>query len=914
MIPFAAWYLFISFLGFVTFPIVYRIFPALPDKGYPFSRAAGLMLWGYIFWLLASLGIVHNDSTGLLFALGLILVFAAWFFMRSRNNEVLTWMRTNFRTLAGIELLFLLTFAAWTIVRAANPAAVGTEKPMELAFINAISRSSTFPPNDPWLSGYSISYYHFGYILIAMLAGITGVQGSIAFNLGTALIFGLSAVGSFSIVNNLVIISKRQKGQADRKGVRFTISALLGPLFLLIVSNLEGFLHSIHNRGILWFSDSAGGLFSPFWKWLDIKDLNQPPPENLSFIPDKFWWWWRASRVIQDFDLAGAPKEIINEFPFFSYLLADMHPHLLVMPFILIAMGFALNLILGGGWGEIRWTQFKLDLRSVVWSSTIAAIAGIGLIQNGLVSLSTLKTFGGLGLLFLSGYVFYSLRHDISVKAWLSHGIKSIEFGLPLHINIQAVITAALLLGGIAFLNTWDAPIYAFLIPGGYALSRVLEDRIPARKALKEFFWLIIICGAGAFIFYLPFYIGFSSQAGGVIPNLIYPTRGAHLWVMFAPLLLPLFALLIYLLFSWEKQAGTNSILKRGLFISAGAVLILFLLSIAIGVIASNLPGVTELFLGSIAAPDVFVAVQSAFIRRILNPGGWVTLTLLLFLSLSLLLKIISSHTWKTTLRNDPQLLNSQRINALAYTALIIFLGVVLVLGPEFFFLRDQFGWRINTIFKFYFQSWILWSIAGAYGTIFLFGGLKQPYSLFFKIAFILVLGMSMVYPIFSLWSVSAGFSPERWTLDSTSYLENSNPDEMAAINWLKTAPFGVVAEAVSYSGGSYTGYARIATHTGLPSVLGWIGHENQWRGGNIEIGSRQGDIERLYCSQEWTEIKPILDVYNIRYVVIGSLERSTYQPNQSSCPTGLEETKFHQFLVPVFQSGGVTIFENPRE
>jgi uncharacterized membrane protein len=96
--------------------------------------------------------------------------------------------------------------------------------------------------------------------------------------------------------------------------------------------------------------------------------------------------------------------------------------------------------------------------------------------------------------------------------------------------------------------------------------------------------------------------------------------------------------------------------------------------------------------------------------------------------------------------------------------------------------------------------------------------------------------------------------------------------------------------------------------------VLGWIGHENQWRGGNIEIGSRQGDIERLYCSQEWTEIKPILDVYNIRYVVIGSLERSTYQPNQSSCPTGLEETKFHQFLVPVFQSGGVTIFENPRE
>ncbi len=101
------------------------------------------------------------------------------------------------------EILFLVAFAGMAIIRAANPEILGTEKPMELAFINAILHSPEFPPHDPWLSGYAISYYYFGYVLVAMLAKITLVQGSIAFNLGIALVFGLSASGAFGLVYNL---------------------------------------------------------------------------------------------------------------------------------------------------------------------------------------------------------------------------------------------------------------------------------------------------------------------------------------------------------------------------------------------------------------------------------------------------------------------------------------------------------------------------------------------------------------------------------------------------------------------------------------------------------------------------------------------------------------------------------------
>ncbi|GAG92083.1 unnamed protein product, partial [marine sediment metagenome] len=271
-------------------------------RGYAFSRTLGTLLWGYLFWLLASLHILPNDLTGLLFSITLLLILSGWALRSVGLEEIKKWWRSNYRLVIGIELLFLLAFAGWTIVRAANPEATGTEKPMELAFINAILKSDTFPPHDPWLSGYAISYYYFGYVLVAMLAKITSVTGAVAFNLGISVIFALSAVGAYGLVYNLLAaLSTKHETPDDQSVARFSISALLGPFFLLIVSNLEGFFHMLHNRGIFWRMNDSGELTSKFWAWLDINDLNVPPLGELSWVPSRFWWWWRASRVVQDY-------------------------------------------------------------------------------------------------------------------------------------------------------------------------------------------------------------------------------------------------------------------------------------------------------------------------------------------------------------------------------------------------------------------------------------------------------------------------------------------------------------------------------------------------------------------------------------------------------------------------------------
>jgi uncharacterized membrane protein len=167
-----------------------------------------------------------------------------------------------------------------------------------------------------------------------------------------------------------------------------------------------------------------------------------------------------------------------------------------------------------------------------------------------------------------------------------------------------------------------------------------------------------------------------------------------------------------------------------------------------------------------------------------------------------------------------------------------------------------------------------------------------------FTAAWSLLVLASLPYPVFGLLSRTNQFRPAEWTLDGAAYIERYNPDEMEAIRWLQQAPYGVVAEAV---GGSYTGYARVSTHSGLPTVLGWVGHELQWRGGAEEIGSREPDIASLYRARSWDQASAVIEKYSIRYIYVGATERRDFRPNESM---------LQQHLPVVFQNNSVTIYE----
>ena len=813
MTNFILWYLLITALGFLTFPLAYRLLPALPERGYALSRALGLLLWGFIFWLAASFGLARNDLAGLFATLLILAVFSLWWGRSVESESPLHWLKKHRGYVLVVEILFLLAFAGLAFVRSHAPEALGTEKPMELAFINAVLRSETFPPNDPWLSGYAISYYYFGYVLTGMMAKFTATSGGVAFNLMIALVFGMSAAGAYGLLYNFLTLARKRSA---------IFPALLGPLFLLIVSNLEGFLEVLHRLGVGW-----NGSSGPFWVWLNIKDLSTPPAQPLGWIPERFWWWWRAARVIHDYDLtgAGANGEIIDEFPFFSYLLADLHPHVLAMPFGLLAVGLALHLYLGGWAGEINLRLTKIPL-------------------------------------------------------------------VPRGFAILAVV-----LGGVAFLNTWDLPVYLALAGLGLAFYRIRQHGW-AWTRLEELVVFGFTLGLSAILLYFPFYVSFSSQAGGILPNIVFPTRGAYLWIMFGSLFVPLFIFLLHL----RSKLPAN--LRLGFGLALGLTLLLWLISILLGLALANTDAIRQ-FITSQEATGAGDVLRAATLRRFEFIGGLTTLVLLLGMSAAYLTAIRAEEQNASVEQPSPASTpagqSAQAADTpLPFLLLMILLGGMLVLAPDFVYLRDGFGNRMNTIFKFYYQAWVLWSLVAAFAFVTIFSETRGWLTWAARIVLLLVTVMGLTYPILSLPNRVNYFQSEEPTLDAGGYLARYTPGDAAVVEFLSSQPFGAVAEAV---GGSYSEYGRIATHSGFQAVLGWGWHQWQWRGSDQAYAGREADMRALYEAPLWSQTSEILARYNVRYVVIGDLERRTYQVN---------EQKFIN-LPEIFRSGDTVVYLVPE-
>ena len=218
---------------------------------------------------------------------------------------------------------------------------------------------------------------------------------------------------------------------------------------------------------------------------------------------------------------------------------------------------------------------------------------------------------------------------------------------------------------------------------------------------------------------------------------------------------------------------------------------------------------------------------------------------------------------------------------------------------PEFFYLRDLFGTRMNTIFKFYYQAWILLGLSAAYACGNLGKKLHGLKKAIFSGIMVFLLALVMIYPVFITSGKWESLKRKQTlTLDGTTYLRNSRKNDWEGIQWLKAADPGIVLEKV---GSSYGGDNIVSTFAGLPAVLGPVGHESQWRGGYKEIGSRNDDVKRIYETHSWETAKELLETYKIRYVFIGSAEKSAYN---------IQEKKFERNLNEVFRSGNCTIYQ----
>ena len=180
--------------------------------------------------------------------------------------------------------------------------------------------------------------------------------------------------------------------------------------------------------------------------------------------------------------------------------------------------------------------------------------------------------------------------------------------------------------------------------------------------------------------------------------------------------------------------------------------------------------------------------------------------------------------------------------------------GLLCLAIPELIYVKDSFAggelYRMNTVFKLGYQAWLLLAIAGAPMIVWSWGWIGRRARIF-QLAWVLpllaLLALAAVYPVAGTYARKGGFA-DAPHLDGLRWLAESSPGDPAAIEWLNdNAPHGsVVLEAVGDDYSAF-GHARISTFTGLPTVMGWAGHELQWK---HDPGRRRQDVEALYRAQ----------------------------------------------------------------
>ncbi|MEI8165678.1 MAG: DUF2298 domain-containing protein, partial [Chloroflexales bacterium] len=203
------WWLAAQLLGLAGLPLAGLLLRALPDRGYAHTKALGLLLTGYLAWLLAMFGLVPFGPLSLTVADMAVTGVGVWLTGGPRRALAAgrRFAQAHWPTMLASEAVFLAALLVAVWMRAHDPVPWGTERPMDFAFFNAIQHTGLFPPNDPWLAGYSINYYYFGYLLMGAVAQLTGLAPTVAYNLSLALIFALTAQGVAGMIANLMRLS-----------------------------------------------------------------------------------------------------------------------------------------------------------------------------------------------------------------------------------------------------------------------------------------------------------------------------------------------------------------------------------------------------------------------------------------------------------------------------------------------------------------------------------------------------------------------------------------------------------------------------------------------------------------------------------------------------------------------------------
>ena len=806
----ALFYIFVTFLGMLSYPIIRMALPGLADRGYPLSKLAGLLILAFLVWILGSVGISFSTGTISIVLLGLVLVSGVFVLMQRQRLWVE--LKGNWRYFLTVECLALISFIFFLLVRFGNPDLwhpfKGGEKPMDFSYLNAVLKSTTFPPYDPWFAGGYINYYYYGFVILGVPIKLLGIVPAVAYNIVLPIWYSILILSAFSVGWNLykgIPRSRALRVGEDKEKVKefFPMAFWVGlatAIVLALLGNLgtvdliiTGFQRIASGGAVI---EDAGFTQKLSWAFQGFIQFLKGTP--MPFYPGD--WYWFPSRVI--------PGEPITEFPYFTFIYGDLHAHLIAFPITIFAISWSLSVVLSKGLWGIKGAKHK-------W-------------------------FPGVTGLFLG----------------------------------------ALVIGALRPTNTWDFYTYIVFASAAilYSVFRHYEPKLDLKLKRSKFIERTLVALASvlclvllAFLLYQPFtywfrqgYTEIEIWRGNRTPLSSYFTH----WGLF---LLIIISWMAWETYHWMKTTPSSALKKlepHKSWIYAGliffAVLILSLL--ALGVV-----------IAIIAVPI----------------GLWAVILML---------------------RTD-------RSDGRRFLLFMIGTAVTLTLVVELIYLPGDIG-RMNTVFKFYLQAWVLFALSTGISFGWLVKSLRywrEGLAFFWQASlYVLVASAALFTLLGTTDKINDRMAPEApHTLNGMTYMQYATyfdlGSEMAldedyqAIRWMQENVEGspVILEGQAYE---YRWGNRYTIYTGLPGVIGWNWHQRQQRAvlRNNVVQERVDAVNNFYLTEDRQYVVDFIEQYDVSYIVVGQLEKIFYP--------GPGLTKFDayegQLWDRVFQDGETAIYK----
>jgi len=828
------WYAFIFLLGLVAYPIARLALSGLNQYSYPLSRIVGLVLVAWISWMGGSVGIPYTRTN-----IGLAVVLVALVGLTlgwMRRDQIRAEWNSSRRFFTAVEILFFVFFLVDLLIRLGNSdmwhPAKGGERPMDFSYFNAVLKSESFPPYDPWFAGGYINYYYYGFVLAGTPVKLLGIVPSIAYNFILPTWFGLIAINAFAIGYSLLEKAEARMQNAEYSALRIPHSAFISGLAASFMTVLIGNLGTVRlifmslqriaaPQGIV---PIDANIFQK-WMWAAQGFFSLFVGATLPVsIGD---WYWLPSRVIP------APNDVepITEFPLFTFLYSDMHAHLLVMPITLFIIAWALSFI-----------KSRAKMTRAEWLASFFV---------GALMVGALRPTNTWDL-----YTYFPLA-AVAVAYTIYKNLGDSHFESDCHLTDEEEQTAETQRRG------------------------VFEKIFSAAQRLRgeKFFAVIIAIGAAGLLYalgsllYLPFTTWYGQSYGEV-----NAWTGSHTPISSYLTQWGLFLFIIVAWLAWETRA----------WMAATPV--------------SHLQKLRDYLLPLEISLVVVLTLLAYFVTQGVRVS-WLALPL---------------AAWAGILILRPDMPDVKR-----GVLLMIGTALALTVAVEVVVLVGDIG-RMNTVFKLYLQAWMLLAVsaAAAFGWLldvfpFWNSRWRATYQTGLYILFAGAFLFTLTATTDKINDRMTRAAPR--TLDGMTYMNYSEhwdgatmdlSEDYRAIRWMQDAVKGspVIVEANCTE---YSWCTRFTIYTGLPGVVGWNWHQRQQRGAvSLDVQQRVDEVGMFYATTEIEAARAFLKKYQVKYIVVGQLERNVYPPLEAMDGFAKFEQYNGKYWKSVYRDGNTTIYE----